>query len=160
MESKDWFYIIGIAVSVILGFFNLYFLKINRRNALREHLYKEQLNLCLKLPEKFSVLSNLFYDCSRTIITNDQIKDDMDKLLAEIELLTEQAEIIMPDELITQLTKTELLASRLSVEAFEDRLTKERIKEFHYAYFDLTDLIREHIGVDKLSLENKKMANR
>ena len=160
MASKDWFYISGIAVSVILGIFNLYFVKINRRNALREHLYKEQLNLCLKLPEKFCSLLDFLYDYRKVEKFDNSAMSQIEKNLNEFEILAEQAEIILPDELVTQLSKVEVLARKLKEKGFREQQTDEFNDQFLDAYMDLTDLIREHIGVDKLSHENKKMANR
>ena len=159
MEAKEWVYLSGIIISLILGGINLYFTLINRRNALREHIYKEQLAIFMKLPEKFSGLLDLFYDSSRVDKIDQTINDKMEKILDDIYLLTEQAEILSPNELVLLMTKTYTLGNNLSLKALKVKIVSEDIKEYQDSYFELTDLIREHLGIDKLSNENRKMAN-
>ena len=61
-ELKDLIYFFGILISVSISFFSLIITIKNRRNQLRESLYKEQINFASKLSNEFY---NIHYDLIR-----------------------------------------------------------------------------------------------
>ena len=67
-ELKDLIYFFGILISVSISFFSLIITIKNRRNQLRESLYKEQINFASKLSAEFY---NIHYDLIRVSKGNE-----------------------------------------------------------------------------------------
>ena len=61
-ELKNLFYFFGILTSALISFLSLLITLKNRRNQLRESLYKEQINFASKLSNEFY---NIHYDLIR-----------------------------------------------------------------------------------------------
>src|SRR4051812_8088673 len=84
---KDLFYLVGIIVTLLLGIKNISILNTNRKNSLRESVYKEQMNFMLKLSDELINLHrSMTYLCNNKWTLTD---DNHQELLGQIVLVHE-----------------------------------------------------------------------
>lgn len=157
MEFKDYFYIFGIIVSFSIGLFNVRMMLKNRRNSMREHIYKEQLNIISELFIKFSILNREI----DSLVNNSQKRFENtfeDKFNLVGELIFEN-QFILPNDIITlannTLTKSEKFYSDLLNMANTNELNT--YEEYYKRYFELLIIVRGYYGIDSLSKENQKI---
>jgi len=159
MELKDWGYLIGFILTFGVSLFALMVNIKNRKNAIREHLYKEQFNCFMQLSKNLAILSALFDD----VILEKELTDEMDKKvegqIKEIEGQIDFYYFIMPDELFPYLHKLEEEIGNLHIHLINPKkpITNNDGDKFYHTYTELLEQIREFVGVDNLSDENKKL---
>ena len=160
MEIKDVIYIVGLVLTFTISLFSLIINIKNRRNSIREHLYKEQMSLFIKLARGFQLLLDLYYDVSRDKILNDSKDIQLEQQVEEIYLLIDMHDFIVPNEIYSILNDTIKEGDTLHLKAMKGPITNEDIASFKNNYFNLVEEIREFLGVDKLSDENKNLFHR
>ncbi len=160
MEIKDSIYCIGLILTFGVSLFSLIINIKNRRNSIREHLYKEQMSYFIKLSRELHLALEMFYDVSRRKILDDDTNNQIEKHSDEIYLLTETYDFITPDDLISAINLAIKKGDELHLKAIKGQITKIDISDFQDAYFNLVEDIRDQLGVDRLSDENKKMYQR
>ena len=150
---------ISVAAIVISGI-SLYISIINRKNALREHLYKEQLTFFIQLSEMISDIEYLFDDVSfeKTLSEekDKQIEERIDKLYryeAKYDMLipNEKIDNAISEVIIKAYDMHTMLANKKGVVEWKD------FEPFNDAYGNLIDEIREFTGVEALSKENQDL---
>ena len=109
IEFRD---IILFATALISGF-NLYYIIKGRKNALREHVYKEQLAIFRELSEAYAILSNLFDDVEIEGELIDEVDDKIDKQINKIFALGDASSFLIPNKIFTSINKAERAADIL-----------------------------------------------
>ena len=79
MEIKDWIYSIGLVLTFTVSVVSLFINVKNRKNAIREHLYKEQMTFFLELSKEFGVLSKYFENILFEKKLTDEADSDLNK---------------------------------------------------------------------------------
>ena len=98
MDNKELLTFLAIAVSLILGVVNLFIMLKNRRNAIRDHLYKEQMSFFIQLNKEFTEVSIMIDDLKINIPDNEDLTEEilhnMDEKSQEIYNLINQFDFI------------------------------------------------------------------
>ncbi len=160
METKDWLYAIGIISTLAVSLIALVINIRNRRNAIREHLYKEQMKYFHDLFRNLNEINNTFYEVVRLGL-NEEIYQGLDALMEKTYDHIEANDFITPDPLFKPINTALKSADDLFSETIKakGKLTKEEIKPSQSHYFELVEEVREFLGIDKLSEENLKLLN-
>jgi hypothetical protein len=159
MGNKDYFYIIGIIASVLFSLFNYRISIKNRRNSLREHIYKKQLEvlteLCLKINSLNSEIDKMINNSAMRAKNDYEIKvDAVGKIMFDNQFILANDVITLSNNLITK--STEFYESYLS---FEKGKVEIKYKEYFSEFFTLITSIRKDFGIDNLTKENQKIYN-
>lgn len=158
METKDYIYSIGIFTSIVFSGYNLFIALKNRRNSMREHLYKEQIALIQRIFLKINEINiefDLILNIRSRIYDNEYSKNVKD--LGDI-IFSNQ--FILPEILLPKFAKlikeSEAFYSiSLSTSDWEKR--KEAYEDYYNKYYSLVQFSKEYYGIDNLSNENNKL---
>jgi hypothetical protein len=153
---KDFFYLFGIFSTFIISVVTIFITFKNRKNTLRESLYKEQMNFISKLTNEFY---NLHSDLSK-------LKNNHKIDIQETKLKIEKIFGVMFSN--THIGSTKILEKSgdtlSSVTVLISEFENENIENFESnfeTYFDnyreLINVIRIELGVNSLSKENQKL---
>lgn len=157
METKDVLTLIGILLVLAVGLINIGITLKNRRNVIREHLFKEQITFHYKLFVQITILNN-----EADSLLNDDSKrhnNDFESRIDVIRSLMHENIFILENDSIS-------LINSLLEEAFKfymkflttDRAkTENGYKAYYQSYFEFLKLTRSSFGIDLLSLENKNL---
>lgn len=161
MDKKDLFTALGILVSVIISVINLFILIKNRRNVIREHLYKEQMAFYLKLSKKLSEVSHLIDLLYQNILNNKKYDRDtvIDAKSDEIHNLISEYDFIIPNEIYTNTNDliNKVDSFILATRTLHEENIQKAYDSYYSSYYYLLEDIRDILGVDKLSKENLKL---
>lgn len=143
-------------ITMLIGLANLYLTLKTRSNTLREHIYKEQINLYYKIFKLLTELNN-----ETDILMNSTFKRDnyfeqkRDNLISIIF----ETQFIIPDELLTK-TKNIVNSGTDFYMAYlltsSNDLT-EKYKKYYNDYFSLITFARTFFGVDSLTQQNTNL---
>jgi hypothetical protein len=157
MEVKDIFFSIGIVSSFIIGIVTLSLSFKNRRNTLREHLYKEQISFFSKFLLSVNTLNleieNLINDPSK------RKNNDFYEILQKISHEYYNYEFLIPNE-ISGLINNLIFKSNQFYTTFlgsDEKKTRIAYTAYFDTYSDMLNYIKGFIGTNELSLENKKL---
>lgn len=154
IETKDLFYIIGISSTILIGLMN-YFISIkNRRNSLREHLYKEQF---IFFKEIMTAINNLNIEIQSLI--NDSSKrseNDFDKLLKDVVDIYTILEFLPPEDIRGNCHDLIFKANQyyMSFLTSKFELYSKSYNTYYEAYSRLVNSIQGYVGTKNLSREN------
>lgn len=149
---KDIFYVIGILSAIIVGGVNIKLALKNRKNVLREHLYKEQLVFIAKLNSNLSELQSLLlhYTPSHEEELNImKVIDETYKILFGYSHIA--ADSIMRDASAFLTVVTEHLETQKNNE------NRTGYEKFEQAYLSVTSTLRHEVGLKSLSKENENL---
>jgi hypothetical protein len=152
---KDMFYTFGILTTFILSSVNVYISFKNRKNSLRESLYKEQLSFISKLNSEFY---NLHSDLSKLEKSQNLQLDTKDKIEIIFGVMFSNTHI-SSDVILTSATNT--LNSALdflnNLNFENQRTVNEKFNVYFENYKNLRTVLRNELGVKSLSEENQKL---
>ena len=107
METKDWITLGGILLTLGVSVYSLSINIKNRKNAIREHLYKEQIDFFVKLCKEFTELNNLI---PSLFTKNEEFHKEVLKQFFEkasmIDELFESHNYIIPNDHYLLISKT------------------------------------------------------
>lgn len=151
---KDTFYFFGILSTFILSAITVIIAIKNRRNPLRENVYKEQLIFVSKLVTEFYFLH------SQMTKINNGIEVDIKGLEERIEkvfgVLFSNMHI-GSNKIFLKSAET-LKSINHYVKNSDDKTKKDDMFKLYFKnYNDLNNTIRKEMGIDSLSQENKKL---
>jgi hypothetical protein len=158
MEIKDWIYTAGILFTFIVSAFSAYLNLINRRNGAREHLYKEQFAFYkLLIAANTEIMGQI-----NQVIGNPPLsrfkKDEITKLLIEQHKRVVENAFLIPNTLETHLRNARAEGWKvMDMMSIKGTLTEDDNEAIAKAYSNVIDYIRNEIGTDKLSEENKRV---
>ncbi|MBS1536013.1 MAG: hypothetical protein JST78_13135 [Bacteroidetes bacterium] len=153
---KDTFYFFGIFSTFIISAVTLFIAFKNRKNALRENLYKEQLSFIGKLTTE---LYQLHADLTKI---NNSIEIDYSKTRLKIEnvfAVIYSNTHIGSDNILIKTANTLSHANDFlkSIEDKKNDESKSDFKSYFKSYNELTNLMRNEMGVRSLSKENERL---
>lgn len=159
MSLFQIFTIIGLVFTVSLGVFNLIISFKNRRNALREHVFKEQIMVLLGMMRKISILENIVEDLNREWSDNKQLSQAFMNEMNALDEIQSSNSILLPHNLYLAMNEFSkfLYSYSKNVFAEPDKITSDEKKKFSHAVFELEEKFREHIGLDELTEENRRI---
>lgn len=158
METRDIIYTIGISATLIISLVALFINIRNRRNGMREHLYKEQMAFFVSLSKELHLVMEEYLTIFREGTLSQEVDNNLELAYQRIDTLGEAHEFITPEDIADFLSVVIKTGGELHLKSIKEPITDKDIKSFDNAHFDLTDAMREHMGVDKLSRENRRLS--
>lgn len=158
MEVVEILTVVGIIASLVLGLLSLWLGIKNRRNTFREIIYKDQYAYFMKLSKEFAYLGE---SLAQLIVTENDYTEEKEatvfNTLEKIYWLTEENEVISPDDVYGSITKAYSAGMELHKKVLNIGLHKKDVDNYREIIMDLDNHFRDFLGVDALSDENKKM---
>jgi len=154
--NRDIIYILAISITALLSIINLYYTVKNRKNPLREHVYKEQLLGVGKIMAAFYQLNN---EISRIFNAKEVQNDNLQVLIEKVGESIYQYEHIMIDEIITLANEVVTQSDSFFIAISSGKLEEINLNYDNYfkSYFSLIQLLRDTFGIDELSKENQSL---
>lgn len=152
---KDIFYSFGIVTTFIIGITTVIITIKNRKNPLRESLYKEQMNFISQLTTQLYVLhSDLTKMNNNHNIDIETTKLKMEKIFDIMFSNTH----IASENILLKLTEL-LSAVQMFLNELNNNAEKSNLNFATYfnKYLELVALIRTELGINVLSKENEKL---
>ena len=157
MEIKDVCYTVGILLTFIIGFLNYLVSLKNRRNFLRELIYKEQLNVMGKINSEFHILNTFLI---KSLKTRKKITyNELEMKILEIDNLLYSNTHLLPTKLFVVWKEILVILDEFldSFDSSESKQLRECYDKFGEKYYSIIKLIVKDFGIDKLYLENKSI---
>jgi len=157
MEAKDTFYILGIIVTVVTSSFTLMLGFKNRRNSLREHLYKEQIIFFTKF---LGNVNKLNFEIES--ILNNPSKRSNNLFYKILEVISNEYynyEFLIPNE-ISGLVHNLIFKGNQFYSMFlttDDNKIRTTYSNYFDSYTEMLNAIKEFVGTTVLSNENKEL---
>jgi len=155
METKDLFFSAGIIFTTIASAITLYLGFKNRRNTLREHLYKEQFAFFLLFLKSVNKLN---FEIEGLI--NDPEKRKQNNFYENLEVVSNEyynCEFLLTNELSGLINNLIFQSNKFYTSYLSTN--KKEYNLFYNKYFDsytsMLNYIRDFIGTNELSKENK-----
>lgn len=153
---KDLFYLVGIIVTLFLGIKNISILNTNRRNSLRESIYKEQLNFMMKLSDELIKLNRslTFLHNNVGVVTIESKKELTEQILTIHEVVMTNS-VICSDTIIEMVIIILEKANIYINDKYENKISDQ--KKFDNFFSSFTDIILEfkrELGIQELKKEN------
>lgn len=155
MEIKDIVFSTGIVATLIIGLFTLALGFKNRRNTLREHLYKEQITFFSKFLLDVNKL-NLEIEG----LLNNPSKRKANNFYELLEVVSYQYynfEFLIPNEISWLINNLIFKGNKFYLIYLSTDEDKIRVAYSNYfeSYTDMLNYIKEFIGTNELSNENR-----
>lgn len=157
METKDIIYSSVITLTLIISVISLLVNIKNRRNALREHLYKEQVSFFLRLFVSFNKLNteidSLYNNKDRR--HNNQYHEIIQSLGLELY----NNDVLIPND-ITEEIKNLIVSSHdfyMSILSMNSESVDKNYDRYFSNYFKTLSYIKDFVGTNNLSSENKAL---
>ena len=153
---KDTFYLFGIFSTFIISVVTVIIAIKNRKNSLRESLYKEQLNFVAKLTSEFYYLHS-----ELTKINNGKEKDQNETAnkIENIFGVMFSNTHLGCDNILNKASETlnSINDYLKSVEEKKSETKNENFEAYFKNYTELINIMRSEMGVHSLSKENEKL---
>lgn len=161
MNQYQIFTIVGILGSLLLGVMNYSILRQNRKNNLRELVFKEQVAFLIEFIGQIGMLSVLTEDLDIPDTNKDEKTTEIIKALDEIHFLLSKKSLILNTDLYvkTKAFLKDTYGFALVINELRGDIPTIRTEAFRQTIYSLEHDIRGHLGIDKLSDENKKINN-
>jgi hypothetical protein len=165
MKTQDILILITLVIGVVnlgIGFANLFLAYKNRRNSLREHVYKEQLIFFHKLSYEISVIYSHFED----IYVDQSISEEKDiaieKKIEAIHQLVDTHDFLISNSVYFPIDSIVRIIDNLFLQALKQggKITESELDKLSDSQIFLMDKIREFAGIDELTKENNELTNR
>jgi hypothetical protein len=157
MELKDLITFIGVISALTLGIVNLIYLVKNRRNSIREHLYKEQIANTYKIFERFTKLNqeidSVFNNSEKR--QNNKVEDlqsETSNFIYSLEFVMSNDFLALSNDALKEITKFYLECLSTDKER-----TTNAYKNYYDKYYELVKLTREQFGIETLTKENETL---
>jgi hypothetical protein len=160
MDIKDTLTLIGIILVLTIGLINIAITVKNRRNAIREHIFKEQISVHYKLLSLISQLNN-----EADNLLNSESKrheNDFELIREKIQDVFYENEFILENETISLIQKLlkQSIHSYIALISLDKEKAEKAYHLYYESYFDLLKFTRNTFGIDTLSKENKNLHHR
>lgn len=157
MNTKEILYVVGFISTFTISLLSLYISQKNRRNALREHLYKEQISFFLKLVTSLNILNREIDSVFNVIEKNNQNR--YHEILEEIANVFYDHEFIIPSEISLKIKHIIVESNKfyLSITQGDRGERNDSYLSYYNKYDNLIDSVKSLIGTDTLSSENRRL---
>lgn len=157
LTTFQFFSIIGISSTAILGIFNLVLTIKSQRKTHRELFFTKQFEFFMQLCELIAEIEDNFFNIYDR--DNSESIKKITALSENIDLLVTKNELIIPNDLYFKINECVVYYYKnVSIsKSSPDKINDEIKKEFSGKCSDLIMDIREYIGMEHLSEENRKL---
>lgn len=160
MKPIEIFTVVGITATLILGIYNLLINIRSQRKFQRELIFSKQFDFYMKTQDLLTDFMDAVDDMNENDISLKATQDKIYNLSDDIDKHITKNEIIIPDGLYTELSDISLYCHKISILAYKEplKIDEKLKKELLDQNIDLVDLIRQQVGIEHLSEENRKLA--
>jgi hypothetical protein len=161
MTAFETFTVISISFTAALGVYNLIINLRSQRKTHRELIFTKQFDFFMELQSHLTEIeskaNDLFIDTDEFFT----LRDEFDDLTSLLDKLVDKNELIIPDSLYTKINSVCTDYLKFSGELYSNPsvLSKGKLQHFFDIDFNLVEDIREYIGLEHLSNENRKLVN-
>lgn len=131
----------------------------NRKNALREHLYKEQIEF-FKILSKQIVVLYYHFDDAQIAKNWNKAKDDLiEQELDKLDRLFDENMIVHPNDHVFDAIHNVIIKANdllMALINLENNVPDKTFDSFFDSYAILVDVIRDFANIEELGEENKK----
>jgi hypothetical protein len=155
---KDLFYLIGIIITLYIGVKNISISNKNRKNNLRESVFKEQINFMIKLSNELIKLHRLLSFLNhKSSVINEQQKEIIEQVLLIHEILIANS-VISSNEILELTTITIEKADTFLQDKIEnDQSDKGKFNEYFISFTNIISEFKRELGIQKLKKENESL---
>lgn len=145
---------------LILGIQNMRISFKNRRNALREKVFEEQLIFFLEINKMNALITEQAYNLASPNFDSSSTLNELEKLIDKFNILFEGCEILVPPTLYSYFDSFINHINQVLKDYYKDEssYTKEKRTETTRLIIDINDGMKDYLGLEKLSDENRKLA--
>jgi hypothetical protein len=169
----DWFTVtVGVSTLIISTISLLIAIKA-RKSTLRENLYDRQLDI---FQELFSAIIELEYSLNNWVnlthsindneyLPNDsseflkdefeEVENEIEELSTELDVELSKAQLLLPNEISEEFDSFMKAYRKIELKKDKLKLKEKDLSKFSDSILDLEDAIREFIGLEKLSRDNR-----
>lgn len=160
METKEIITLIGILLVLMVSIYNIVITLKNRRNVIREHLFKEQIIIHYKIFAEFSKLNNEVDSLKNN--SEKRYENNFHEKITAIDNLLTENEFLLENETISLINETisEAMNFYLEIITADSIKVEKAYKKYYQKYFDILNFSRNSFGTDSLSAENKNLHTR
>lgn len=153
---KDTFYLFGIFSTFIISVVTIIIAIKNRKNQLRENLYKEQLNFIGKLTTEFY---HLHADLTKIKNGAEISKIEIGAKIENVFGVMFSNTHIGSDKILKKASSTLNCVNEFlkNIEEKNTEMTRENFGAYFKNYKELTNIMRNEMGVHSLSKENEML---
>ncbi len=136
----------------------------NRKNALREKIYGQQVNFFKELMPLIIEIEDTVDDWFMAYVQKDNEEEYsyrlkfLDKII-ELSTLKSVNAIFIPDEMDNEFSAFSKVCQSMKTKILNQEMKYDDITMFGDSIFNLEDSIRDHIGLEKLSRENRRLVS-
>lgn len=159
MKPFEIFSIIGITSTIALGVYNLVINIKSQRKNYRELIFSKQFDYFMQLQGLISEFEDAVSDMNEEHSKLDEVQEKIYNLSYTIDMLSSKNELIIPDSLYNKISdyssfchKTSSITSREPL-----KIDKQFKSDLIDRNVNLLDDLREYIGIEHLSEENKNL---
>lgn len=144
---------------LILGIQNMRVSFKNRRNSLREKVFEEQLNFFLDINKMNALITEQAYNLASPNFDSSSTLNELEKLIDKFNILFEGSEILVPPTLYSHFDDFINYINQVLKEYDKDEssYTKEKLTKITRLIIDINDGMKDYLGLEKLSDENRKL---
>lgn len=159
MKPIELFSVIGITLTALLGIYNLWINIKSQRKSQRELIFNKQIEFFMQLQSIIAEFEDNVIDFNESHSDIKVTREKIYKLSNEIDLLITKNELIIPDDLFSEISKYSIDCHKLSSLSYGEpfKINKEIKNVMMKKNVSLLDDIREYIGIERLSEENRKL---
>lgn len=157
MELKDYLYIVGILVTLLIGILNFRILQSNKKNSMREYIFRQQIEVISKLFIQLNILNSIIDKLCNNDLKNSDI--DFIEEIEKVETIVYENEFILTNEILVKLTNVLDKATQFYNSSLSDN--RIEINEFYKRYYKGYDIFlneaRLSFGIEYLTKENQRL---
>jgi len=160
IELKDLILISFSFITVTASLFSIIVSIKNRRNGIREELYKRQFNLVVEIFEAIESIEDLIITLKVQMESSQKDEfeitaEEFEKALDRLDFLEAKSELLLPDILYSQMHNFNLFLKKYDNSISENKNID--LRPLLYKETDFIDNLREFIGVERLSTETREL---
>ncbi len=159
MESFQIFSSIGITATFLLGGYNLVLNIRGQRKFQREYIFTKKFDFLMQLSALIAELEDKIVDINQTYSDQNTLANNIHDLSNELDLLVTKNELIIPDAIYFKIDAFIKESHKLSQLFYKtpESITELFKSNFYTKISNLTEDIRDYLGIEIISEENRKL---
>lgn len=159
MDAFQIFSSIGITATAGLGIFNLIINIKSQRKYQREYIFTKKFEFLMQLTALIAELEDKIVDINQSYSNQNMLTDRIDNLTNELDLLVTKNELIIPDAIYFKIDDFVKDSHKLSQLFYKtpDAINESFKNNFYNKISNLTEDIRDYLGIETISEENRKL---
>lgn len=159
LKSFEIFSVIGITITTLLGFYNLFINIKSQRKTQRELIFSRQFDYFMQLQGLIAEFEDAVSDMNENHTKLDYSQEQIFKLANAIDMLSSKNELIIPDSLYNKISDYSSFCHKITSMAYKEpsSINKPFKSELIDLNLTILDDLRDYIGIEHLSEENRKL---